>query len=323
MSDQPPAAAAPLKVEAVLEVVLATAGRLVGGHGGSIMLLVGGDELEVVCSPENPAALGARVRLGEGVAGQVAQTCDAVLVSGRAGRRAKPVDSGMSVPLMHDGRLFGVLNVNAMAGREFGDHDLEAATAFARHAADALAEARLYEVGRREGEERPEAHLDAMLGHLSAAASVDFVERQRLAVVDVAEVAREVAAKIDASGRPTGVRGPASVRVVSRPEWIERVLHELIANGHAHGEPPVRVIFELTGPWVVMSVADSGPGIPPEERERVLEPFGRLDAALSKPGLGLGLTIARRLVEASGGSITIVDTPVGGAAIQVRLRPAA
>jgi len=313
---------APLQVEAVLDVVLASAGRLLQGDGGSIMLLVGPQELEVVCAPGNAAALGARVRFGEGVAGKVAATRDPVLVSGRAGRRSRPVDSALSVPLMHEGRIFGVLNVNGTAGHTFTDHDLEAATAFAQHAGQALAEARLYEVERREGGAEPERHLDTMLNHLAAAAKVDFVEPRRANAIDAAAIAKEVAGVADASGRTTGVRGPASVRVRGDADHLRRALRELVDNGHVHGGPPVRIIFELPGDdtdHVSVTIADSGPGVPLADRRRVFEPYGRLDDAANLPGLGLGLTIARRLVESMGGMLEITETPVGGGAFRLVL----
>lgn len=316
---EPASGPAPLQVDAVLDVVLASAGRLFEGEGGSVMLLVGPEELEVVAAPSNPAALNARVRFGDGVAGKVAASCDPVLVTGRAGNRSQPVDSGMCVPLVHDGRIFGVLNVNARPGRTFTDHDLVAATAFAAHAADALAAARLYEVERRQGAERPERHLQAMLQHLAAAAAVDFVEPGHDEIVDLAGLARSIAEEADRGGRPTGVRGPESVFVVGRGRELRRLLQELIDNGHHHGEAPVRLIFEVAGPEVVLTVADSGPGVPVRERPLVLEPYGRLERPSDGPGLGLGLTIARRLVESMGGSLSISDTPVGGAAAVVRL----
>jgi len=313
---------APLQVEAVLDVVLTSAARLFEGAGGSVMLLVGPEELEVVASPSNPAALGARVRFGEGVAGKVAESCDPVLVSGRSGNRSKPVDSGMCVPLMHDGRIFGVLNVNAGPHRTFSDNDLVAATAFAAHAADALAEARLYEVARRQGEERPEAHLSSMLQHLRSAGKVDFVEPGGGEAVNAIAIARAVAEEEEAKGRPTGVRAPGSALVRARPHDLQRLLRELIDNGHVHGEAPVRVIFEVDGADIVMTVADSGPGVPHAERSSVFEPYGRLERDSDGPGVGLGLTIARRLVESMSGSLQILDTPVGGAAVRVRLASA-
>ena len=316
----PEGGAAPLQIEAVLDVVLSSAGRLLLGEGGSVMLLVGTDELEVVCAPDNAAALGARVRFGEGVSGKVAATCDPVLVSGRAGRRSKPVDSAMCVPLMHRGRIFGVLNINAKPGHSFTEHDLQAATEFGKSAADALASARLYEVDRRDGAEKPERHLDDMLAHLNEAASIDFVEPRRAVLVDAAKVARDVAEGATGAGRPTDVRAPISVPVLADARHLRRALTELVDNGHMHGATPVRMIFEADDDTATITIADGGPGIPERNRDHVFEPFARLDPTSSLPGLGLGLTMARRLIESIGGELTVDETPVGGAAFKVVLR---
>lgn len=318
-----PAGAAPLQVEAVLDVVLTSAGRLFDGEGGSIMLLVAPKELEVVAAPTNPAALGARVRFGDGVAGKVAESCDPVLVTGRAGNRSQSVDSGMCVPLVHDGRIFGVLNVNARPVRTFTDADLVAASSFAAHAADALAAARLYEVDRRQGTEQPERHLSSMLKHLHQAASVDFVHPGADEAVDLGAVARSVADAEERAGRPTGVRGPGDVFIRGRSRDLRRLLQELIDNGHRHGEAPVRIIVESAGSQVVLTVADSGPGVPPADRARVFEPYGRLERDSDGEGLGLGLTIARRLAHAMGATIAVTDTPVGGGAVRVAFATAA
>src|SRR5688572_26410668 len=96
-------ALAPLEVEAVLDLVLASAARLFQGEGGSIMLRTGEGELEVVASPVNPAALGAKVKFGEGLSGKVAETCEPVLISGRVNQRTNTVDSSVCLPLLHGG----------------------------------------------------------------------------------------------------------------------------------------------------------------------------------------------------------------------------
>jgi two-component system phosphate regulon sensor histidine kinase PhoR len=66
---------------------------------------------------------------------------------------------------------------------------------------------------------------------------------------------------------------------------------------------------------VRLCVADSGPGVPPEERVRIFERFYRLDSARSSTtgGTGLGLAIVKALVEAHGGTIRVESGPAGGA----------
>jgi two-component system sensor histidine kinase KdpD len=59
-------------------------------------------------------------------------------------------------------------------------------------------------------------------------------------------------------------------------------------------------------------VIDRGPGVAPDDRERMFEPFQRLGDRGSSDGLGLGLAVARGFVEAMGGAVSVEDTPGGG-----------
>ena len=312
-------ALAPLQVEAVLDRVLSSAARLFQGEGGSIMLRVGENDLEVVAAPGNPAALGATVRIGVGIAGRVAQTCEPVLVSGRVNERTNAVDSSVCLPLIHQGQLFGLLNVNARPVHIFTNHDLDAGTAFGRHAADALVAARSYELTRLEGGPDPRQHLDAMERHFAAAASVDFIGPVARDEVDLAAIVRSVASAEDRDGRETVVRGGADAIVRSEGKAVRRLLQELVDNAHRHGAGPVRIVVEASDQEVDVTITDHGPGVPTAERERVFEPFARLDRPTDAPGLGLGLTIARRLAQAMDGSVTITDMPAGGTAVSLRL----
>lgn len=311
--------APPLEIEAVFDLVLASAARLFQGEGGSIMLRIGEDELEVVASPTNPAALGAKVRFGEGVSGGVAQSARPALISGRVNERTKAVDSSVCLPLVHRGEIFGVLNINARPVHIFNNHDLEAGTAFCGHAAEALTAARRYELARLENEPDPLRHLAAMQGHFAAAATVDFVGAVSGSGIDLGAIVRSVASAEDRGGRATVARGDVDAVVRFEGKAVRRLVQELVDNAHRHGGGPVRLLLEEDGPHVVLTVTDRGPGIPDDERERVFEPYVHLDRPSDGGGMGLGLTIARRLAEAMGGTVVIGAMPVGGAAVSVRL----
>lgn len=93
---------------------------------------------------------------------------------------------------------------------------------------------------------------------------------------------------------------------------LERVVANLVANAVRHsGGAPVRVLAHVLAETVEVLVVDRGPGVPPEQRERMFEPFQRLDDT-TPGGLGLGLAVARGLAEAVGGSLAAEDTPGGG-----------
>jgi two-component system, OmpR family, sensor kinase ParS len=70
----------------------------------------------------------------------------------------------------------------------------------------------------------------------------------------------------------------------------------------------------------VISVDDDGPGVPPAERERLFEPFTRVEGSRGRDsgGMGLGLAIVRSVAEWHGGEASISDSPLGGARVSLR-----
>ena len=89
---------------------------------------------------------------------------------------------------------------------------------------------------------------------------------------------------------------------------LRRALWNLVENAAKYGAPPITLAARPSGDSVVLSVSDQGPGIPAAERERVFAPFYRADRARTpdaRRGVGLGLTLARRIVEVHGGTITV------------------
>jgi signal transduction histidine kinase len=115
------------------------------------------------------------------------------------------------------------------------------------------------------------------------------------------------------------VEGTVAARVA--PEKIERVLCNLLANAlrHTPGAGSVSVSVDRAGDEVVIRVEDTGEGLPPGVPERMFERFWRGDGARSANGAGLGLAIARGLVEAHGGRIWAENRPQGGARVSVAL----
>jgi len=98
------------------------------------------------------------------------------------------------------------------------------------------------------------------------------------------------------------------------------VLANLLDNASRHAPPGtvITVAAGLRGDRVAVAVTDTGPGVPPEERQAIFDRFVRFDTG---GRTGLGLTIARTFVEAHGGRIWVEDTPVGGARFVFTLAP--
>ena len=96
-------------------------------------------------------------------------------------------------------------------------------------------------------------------------------------------------------------------------EQLRRVLFNLIQNAIHHTPPDgsVTVRAQAVDGHVEIEVADTGAGIAADQRDRVFEPFYRVDQSRQAPGAGLGLAISRAIVEAHGGSIWLEDAPIG------------
>jgi two-component system sensor histidine kinase KdpD len=102
--------------------------------------------------------------------------------------------------------------------------------------------------------------------------------------------------------------------VEADPALLERALANVVANAVAWSpvDSLVRVEAGEVGQRVHLRVIDRGPGIRPEDRARVVEPFQRLGDRSSQAGVGLGLAVARGFVRAIGGDLLLDDTPGGG-----------
>jgi signal transduction histidine kinase len=98
---------------------------------------------------------------------------------------------------------------------------------------------------------------------------------------------------------------------------FEQVLINLLSNAQRYspGGGCISIGHETVGGEEVLSVTDSGPGVPDEDRELIFEPFYRGD----RSGLGLGLAIAKSIVELHGGRIWVEASPTGGSTFAVAL----
>ena len=110
-------------------------------------------------------------------------------------------------------------------------------------------------------------------------------------------------------------------RVTGDRAWLRRVVANLADNAARHAHSRIAFSLREAGQIVHFNVDDDGTGIPPDDRERVFQRFVRLDAARGRNdgGSGLGLAIVAELVRAHGGSVTVGDSPLGGARINVVL----
>jgi len=101
---------------------------------------------------------------------------------------------------------------------------------------------------------------------------------------------------------------------------LEQVVRNLLSNALKYGEGrPIEVALKRAGARVRLSVTDHGIGIARDDHERIFERFERAVSVRHYGGLGLGLWLVRQIVEAHGGSISVTDTPGGGATFRLEL----
>ena len=135
--------------------------------------------------------------------------------------------------------------------------------------------------------------------------------------LDLVQVAREVLERLALVAQRAGCEllllGAPSVRGRWDRLRVEQVLTHLLSNALAYGRgKPVRVTLEPAGEVAHVEVSDQGPGIPPEVAGRIFERFGRIGPIAQSGGLGLGLYLARKIVEAHGGNIRFESKPERG-----------
>lgn len=211
-------------------------------------------------------------------------------------------------------------------------HDLRTPLTSLRLLAQAIDDDVVDETTRRQYVARMLTHIGALSGLVD-----DLFELARLEAGDIGwtlervamdELVTETIAALRVHAELKGVgmsaRLPtAAVAARANPEKLQRVLFNLIQNAIRHTPADGSVVVHVTpvGNGIEVEVADTGPGIARGDRGRVFDAFYRADSARSGEGTGLGLAVARAIVEAHGGEIWIPDSETG-ARVRFRLQAA-
>ena len=114
------------------------------------------------------------------------------------------------------------------------------------------------------------------------------------------------------------VRVPPDVTAHVDQRQFQRAIENLLRNAFRYAHALVVIEVSVSDDAVAVEVRDDGPGIPREQWTTVLEPFVRVDSGATRAhrGLGLGLAIVRRIVDAHGGSITVTSAEEGGTCVR-------
>jgi signal transduction histidine kinase len=137
--------------------------------------------------------------------------------------------------------------------------------------------------------------------------------------IDVDGLLRTLVAEYAELGAAVALEGRAHGFVQGKPRALKRCLTNLIDNALKFGKRAVVGVEE--GDALLIRISDEGPGIPEELLERVFEPFYRLESSRSRDtgGAGLGLSIARDIAQAHGGTLTLRNRPQRGLVAELRL----
>jgi signal transduction histidine kinase len=163
--------------------------------------------------------------------------------------------------------------------------------------------------------------MERLVGELLVVASIDAEQEAPRALIDLDSIVLEAASRARSSGRVT----VDTSRISAAPAYanaddVRRVVRNLLDNAVAHARErvvlTVGILEHADGggarSWAELLVADDGPGVPPEHRDRIFDRFYRAESARSPgSGSGLGLSIARGLAERNGGRVDLMETGDG------------
>jgi two-component system, OmpR family, sensor kinase len=165
---------------------------------------------------------------------------------------------------------------------------------------------------------RSSRRMRVLVSDLLLLARADSGQRSPRKVTDLAQVAREAAAEVApvAPDHELAIEAEDGTLVDGSPDELHRLVANLLHNATVHTPPGthVRASVRRQGRSVVLEVADDGPGVPDELRDRVFERFvrGAGDSAVAtRRGTGLGLAIVEAVAHGHGGTVELADSDVG------------
>lgn len=146
---------------------------------------------------------------------------------------------------------------------------------------------------------------------------LDFVrgvEGESTKMIDINDLLKSLAERQRRAGRKLEVKLGPTYLIPLRPLAMQRLLDNLVGNAYAYTKDEVVVESKITADYIIISVLDRGPGIPPGQAERLLRPFERLNSARTKNegGSGLGLAICNRIAKLHRGNLALINRDGGG-----------
>jgi signal transduction histidine kinase len=169
--------------------------------------------------------------------------------------------------------------------------------------------------------ERNIAELDQLIEEILLASRLDAREADlgTIESVDLMGLAAEECARVGAELEVQGDASPV-LPVQGVTKLLRRALRNLLENARRHAAGDITVSLARIENRATIRVGDRGPGVPPELRERIFEPFYRLPGATERDGgVGLGLALVKSIAIRHGGTVYCEDRPGGGASFVIEL----
>lgn len=188
----------------------------------------------------------------------------------------------------------------------------------------ALTRFRLNAETMRDGEirERMISDIQEMERMISAtlAFAGDDLKGERSEPLDIAALLITICDNFSDTGVAVRYEGPDHAQITCQPTAMRRAITNLVENGVKYGQE-AHVVLTVGRKEIIVTVSDKGPGIPPDLVELVFQPFRRLEQSRNRGtgGVGLGLTIARDIVRAHGGTLTLANGTIEGLVATLRL----
>lgn len=173
--------------------------------------------------------------------------------------------------------------------------------------------------------------LDQLIDEILLASRLDTkqADAEPFETLDLTGLAAEECARVKAEltaelSHQADTDDAHSLQLRGSTRLLRRLLRNLLENAKRYSDGDVTLALSQGGsptqPTAVIRVSDQGPGVPPDQRERIFEPFYRLPGASERDGgVGLGLALVKSIAERHGGHVRCEDNPGGGASFVVEL----
>ena len=164
------------------------------------------------------------------------------------------------------------------------------------------------------------AELDQLVDEILLASRLDARETDigAMETVDLTGLVAEECARTGAELVESG--SGTAVEVQGVPKLLRRAVRNLLENARRYSDGPVTAEIQREGVSAVLRVRDRGPGVPPDQRERIFEPFYRLPGASEREGsVGLGLALVKSITQRHNGHVHCQEQDGGGACFVLSL----